>query len=47
MGFNEYLTQALENDSELRKEYEALDTEYKTIEETIRMKNAEVKEGVE
>ena len=35
MNFNEYLTQTLAKDDELRKEYEALESEYKSIAETI------------
>ena len=36
MDFNEFLSQELANDEELRKEYEALESEYKLQEVMIR-----------
>ena len=36
MDFNEYLKNSLEEDNELRREYEALQTEYELIEKLIK-----------
>lgn len=38
MDFNEYLKQTLENDSELKKEYDALQPEYEIIDKLIRVR---------
>ena len=36
MDFNEYLKNSLEEDNELRREYDALQTEYELIEKLIK-----------
>lgn len=42
MNFNEYLAEALENDEELRKYYYELESEYKSIAESICNKKIEI-----